>query len=101
MNPLLAMQVAMTRQDPDGTKTDALNENERVDLPTMIAAYTINGAWLMHHDRETGSIEVGKAADLVVLDRDLFKLPAAEVGKAQVDLTLLDGEIVFDRNAKR
>jgi len=100
VNPLLAIQVAMTRQDPEGTRPDVLNANERVDLATMIAAYTINGAWLMHQDDRTGSIENGKAADIVVLDHDLFKLPAAHVGKAQVDLTLLDGEIIYDRNAK-
>ena len=40
----------------------------------MIAAYTIEGAWLMHQE-ETGSIETGKAADFVVLEKDLFKIP--------------------------
>ena len=97
VDPLQAIQVAMTRQDPEGVKTDVLNASERVDLPTMIAAYTINGAWLMHHDRETGSIETGKAADFVVLDQDIFKLPAAKVGTAKVDLTVLDGEVIYRR----
>jgi hypothetical protein len=63
----------------------------------MIAAYTIEGAWLMHHQDQTGSIEAGKAADIVVLDRDVFKVPAAQIGEARVDLTLLDGEVVYRR----
>ena len=47
-------------------------------LATMIAAYTINGAWLVHHERENGSIEVGKQADIVVVDRNLFEIPGSD-----------------------
>jgi predicted amidohydrolase YtcJ len=97
VNPLAAMEVAITRQDPENVRTDVLNEAERVDLPTMIAAYTIEGAWLMHHDNDTGSIETGKAADIVVLDRDIFKLPPAELDAVRVDLTMLDGKPVYQR----
>jgi len=98
VNPLAAMEVAITRQDPDNVRTDVLNENERVDLATMIAAYTIEGAWLMHHEKETGSIETGKAADIVVLDRDIFKIPPAELDAVRVDLTMLDGKPVYERS---
>lgn len=97
VNPLPAMQVAMTRQDPDGVRNEVLNEAERVDLPTMIAAYTIDGAWLMHHETDTGSIETGKGADIVVLERDLFKVAPREIGRVRVDLTMLDGEIIYRR----
>jgi hypothetical protein len=72
-----------------------LNEGERVSLASMIDAYTINAAWLMHQEDSTGSIEIGKKADLLVLDRDLFELPASEINEAKVLLTLLDGEVVF------
>jgi predicted amidohydrolase YtcJ len=101
VDPLQAIQVALTRSDPEGVKTAVLNASERVDLATMIDAYTINGAWLMHQERETGSIETGKAADLVVLDRNIFKLPPEKVGTAKVDLTYLDGEQVYRRDAQR
>ena len=98
VNPLPAIQVALTRQDPDGVRTDVLNESERVDLATMIAAYTIEGAWLMHQEKETGSIEAGKAADFVVLEKDLFKIPAGQVGGVRVDLTMLEGEVLYRRS---
>ena len=98
VNPLAAMEVAITRQDPDNVRTDVLNAGERVDLATMIAAYTIEGAWLMHQEKETGSIEVGKAGDIVVLDKDLFKVPAAELDSVLVDLTMLDGKPVYERS---
>jgi predicted amidohydrolase YtcJ len=97
VNPLAAMEVAITRQDPDNVRTDVLNEAERVDLATMIAAYTIEGAWLMHHEKETGSIETGKAADIVVLERDLFKVPPAQMDGVRVDLTMLDGKVLYQR----
>jgi predicted amidohydrolase YtcJ len=65
----------------------------------MIAAYTIDGAWLMHQEKETGSIETGKAADFVVLEKDLFKIPTDEIGGVRVDLTMLDGEVLYERSA--
>ena len=61
----------------------------------MLRAYTVNGAWLCHDERTRGSLEAGKSADLIVLDRDLFAVPASEIGRARVLLTLLDGRAVF------
>jgi predicted amidohydrolase YtcJ len=95
MNPLLAIEVGITRQDPFDSAADVLNESERVDLETMIRAYTINVAWLMKNENKTGSIEVGKRADLVVLDHNLFEISPYEISDTRVEMTLLDGEIVF------
>ncbi len=64
----------------------------------MIAAYTINGAYLMHQDEITGSIETGKAADLVILDRNLFSTPVNDIHKARVLYTFLEGEKVYSLN---
>jgi predicted amidohydrolase YtcJ len=99
MNPLLAIQVALTRRDPEGGFEGVLNADERVDLAAMLAAYTINGAHVMHHEAQTGSIEVGKAADLVVLERNLFELAAEEIGDVRVARTLIDGETVYRSDA--
>jgi len=95
MNPLEAIQVAMTRRGPDDPPGDAWIPEERVDLETMLRAYTTNGAWLSHDEKSRGSLEPGKAADIVVLDRNLFKIPASEIGRVKVLLTLLDGRPVF------
>jgi predicted amidohydrolase YtcJ len=95
MNPLEAIQVAMTRRGPDDPPGDAWIPEERVDLETMLRAYTINGAWLSHDEKARGSLEPGKAADLIVLGRNLFKIPASEIGRVKVLLTLLDGRPVF------
>jgi hypothetical protein len=61
----------------------------------MIAAYTINAAWLMHQEDKTGSIEVGKQADIAILDRQLFEIPAAEISEARVLLTMLAGDVIY------
>jgi len=96
-NPLDAIETAVRRQDAFAPSSATLNESERVSLAAMIDAYTINAAWVMHHENITGAIEVGKRADLVVLDRDLFAVPATEINEARVVMTLLDGEVIWPR----
>ncbi len=98
LNPLEAIQVAVTRRPLDG-KGPAWGQP--CDLPAILAAYTINGAWLGRLEAETGSLEVGKAADLVVLSRNLFEIPAREIGKVKVELTMLEGRVVYDSSGLR
>jgi len=66
------------------------------DLATAIEMMTINPARLMRQGDTTGSIEVGKYADIVVLDRNLFDMRAEQIGNVKVQATLLQGEAVFD-----
>lgn len=101
MNPLLAIEVGITRRDPWSNSGPPLNPSEAVDLPTMIEAYTINGAYTMGLDDVQGSIKVGKRADLVVLNRNLFDLPAHEISEAFVTETIFSGETVYERPTTR
>ena len=95
MNPLDAIQVAVTRRGIKEPSGPPWMPDEVVDLPLMLAGYTINGAFLNFQESETGSIEVGKAADLIVLDRNLFEIPPREIHLAKVLLTFLEGSEVF------
>ena len=95
MNPLDAIQVAVTRHDPALPPGAPWIPEELVDLPTMLAGYTINGAYVNFQERETGSIEEGKAADLVVLDHNLFDVAPSEIHTTKVLLTLLEGKEVY------
>lgn len=95
LNPLDAIEVALTRRGVDAPAGPAWIPEERADLARMLAAYTINGAYATRSEQQTGSIEVGKAADLVVLDRNLFEIPATEISATRVLLTLLEGRAVW------
>jgi hypothetical protein len=102
-NPLEEMHVAVNRIGfPDQTYApnsettdDPFLPDEAVDLPTAIEAFTRGSAFVNHLDDVTGSIESGKLADLVVLDRDLFAHPVTELYGAKVELTLIEGERVY------
>jgi predicted amidohydrolase YtcJ len=95
MNPLDGMEVAITRRGIDAIDREAWIPEERVDLETILTAYTRGGAYAMHQERWVGSLEAGKRADIIVLDRDLFRLAPEEIHRARVLWTLLDGKEVF------
>jgi predicted amidohydrolase YtcJ len=93
MDPLVGIYSALTRARLDGT--DAWRTEQRVDLETAIGAYTMGGAYANHVEDRRGSITVGKQADLVVLDRDLFELDdPSEVVETHVTAAVVDGEVV-------
>jgi predicted amidohydrolase YtcJ len=92
-NPLRAAQVAVTRRLP-GTDAEPLLPGQSLTLAEVLAAYTAGSAYVNHLD-ETGAVEVGKLADLVVLDRDPFAGPPEEIASASVEFTYVGGERVF------
>jgi len=92
LNPLDAIQVGVTRRDPAAGSGPAWLPDELVDRDAMLACFTRNGAFANFEETATGTIEPGKAADLIVLDRDPFTVPAAEIARIRVLLTLLEGQ---------
>ena len=95
MAPLEGIEVAVTRRGPTEGPGPAWIPEERVSLATMLAAYTIGSAYAAFNERETGSLEVGKSADLIVLDRNLFAIPPHEISETKVLLTLFAGREVY------
>ncbi|HEX4824257.1 MAG TPA: amidohydrolase [Candidatus Polarisedimenticolaceae bacterium] len=95
VDPLPAIQVGVTRSDPDAATVSSFIPEERVSLESMLEGYTRRGAWIDFREKETGTIEAGKAADLVVLEHDLFAIPPNEIGRTRVLLTLLDGQEIY------
>jgi predicted amidohydrolase YtcJ len=94
-NPLLEMEVAITRVSELERSGSPFLPDERLSLDEALAAFTIGSAYVNHLDTETGTIEVGKLADLVVLDRNLRAADAGPVGEARVQGTWLEGVEVF------
>lgn len=89
------LEGAITRKAPDGGEVP-LAPNEAIDLPAAIRAMTIDSAYLMNLEKEVGTLELGKRADIIVLDKNLFEIPSEEINSTQVLLTIFNGEVVYD-----
>jgi len=90
-NPLEEIEVAVTRMGEKGQTKEPFLPEERIALRDALAAFTIGSAYVNFQDDRTGSLEVGKLADLIVLDRNLFAIRPEEISEAKVLLTLLGG----------
>ncbi|MCA9113784.1 MAG: amidohydrolase [Planctomycetaceae bacterium] len=92
-NPFLGMWTTLTRQ-PRWTD-DPLHPEQRISREQAIRLYTINNAWLTFEEKQKGSLEPGKLADLVVLQQDILTCPVDEVKDIQVHETWLGGKVVY------
>lgn len=93
--PLKAIQIALTRQEiGKEDSTDPLPPAaERISLEEAIRASTIDAAYQLRLDDKVGTIEVGKRADLIVIDKNLFDLAPSEISSARVVMTVMDGRV--------
>jgi len=94
-SPLLGIYAAVTRQTLAGEPEEGWFPEERVDLETALRAYTINNAWAAGEEESKGSLEPGKLADIVVVDRDLFSLDPAMLKNCRVLYTIVGGQVVY------
>ncbi len=94
-NPWVGIETMVTRQIP-GAEGEAWNVEYAVSLDKAIEIFTLGGAYAMNQEHKTGSIKVGKAADMIVLSHNLFEIPKGGIHKTQVLLTLLDGQVIYD-----
>ena len=104
-NPFHGIQAGVTRniynddyerelQGPDDERF-LLGAHERLTLKQMIEAYTINGAYELFREDEIGSIEPGKKADLIVIDKDIFNIDVLDIHNIVVEQTIFNGNIVY------
>ena len=97
LSPIVQIEMGHTRQEfgaPDAPVQPL--ESERLSVESLVRGFTIDAAYQMHLDDEIGSIEVGKKADLVVLDQDIFNVDPYSIHKTRVVLTVMDGEVVYE-----
>jgi predicted amidohydrolase YtcJ len=105
-DPMLAIEIGITRTVPEGSEiyvdpdyTNALNPSEDVTVKQMITSFTINGAYAAFKEHEIGSLEVGKKADFIVLDQNLFKIDPKQIHLTTVLLTFFEGQEVYRSEA--
>ncbi|NNL56029.1 MAG: amidohydrolase family protein, partial [Woeseia sp.] len=94
--PFVNIEQAVTRANEDGM---AFNSSERIDIHEAIASYTINGAIALNQADSVGSIEVGKKADLALLNQNIVELAAQDnadrISDTEVLLTIFDGKVIY------
>ncbi len=93
-NVLMEVETAVNRVSPEDRLAAPFLPDEALEPMQALAAYTIGTAYVNHLETDTGSIEPGKSADLVVLDRDVLDCGAGHLGEAAVLMTLLEGEVL-------
>ncbi len=94
-NPMTILYAAVTRQTMDGKPDGGWFPEQRLDLETSLRSYTVNNAWAEGEEGSKGTITVGKLADLVVIDRDLFVIPGVQLKDAKVLMTMVGGRAVY------
>jgi predicted amidohydrolase YtcJ len=96
-NPLLGLYAAITRRDLDGRlPREGWRVEERLTPEEALKSFSLWGAYAAFRERDLGSLEAGKRADFVVLDRDPFAGPAEALLEAKVLRTVVAGETVYE-----
>jgi predicted amidohydrolase YtcJ len=92
----MEMETAVTRMDAISNEGGVLLPEQRISIAQAIEAFTIDAAYVNHQDDRTGSVEVGKLADLVVLSHDYFMVPDEDLKKIRSVLTVVGGRVVHE-----
>jgi len=97
LDPIGGIYAAVTRQTLDGKHPEGWFPEQKISLEEAVKGYTINGAYAEFSENIKGSVEKGKLADLVVLSRNIFKIPPEEIKKTEVKMTILNGKVIHKK----
>lgn len=98
IGPMVGLYAAVTRKGMSGGAFAA--DDEAISMPEALVGYTRNGAYLTFEEEVKGTLEPGMLADLVVLDRDLLTMDPEGIMNVKVDLTVVDGRVVYERGGR-
>ncbi|GAA0795483.1 amidohydrolase [Cupriavidus gilardii] len=96
-NPFYGLHAAVTRTDHEGRPINGWHPEEAMTLPQAFRAFTLDAAYAQHQEKTLGSLEKGKWADFILVDRDLFKVAPPDIWKIQVLETWVAGERVYTK----
>lgn len=97
LDPLSGIYAAVTRRTTDGRNPAGWYPEQKITLEEALMGYTRNGAYAEFAEADKGSIAEGKLADLVILNQNIFKIPAEKIIETQVKTTILGGRIVYQK----
>ena len=95
-NPMWGIHAAVTRQRRNGTPSGGWYPRQRISVTEAVWGYTTGPALVSGRNTQLGSLTPGKLADLIVLDRDIYKISPSEIAQAQVAVTVFDGKVVHE-----
>jgi predicted amidohydrolase YtcJ len=95
--PLEGIHAAVTRRTLDGKNPDGWIPEQRITVEEALRAYTIDAAYASFEETRKGSLERGKLADLVILDRDITAIRPEEIADVSVVSTIVGGGVAYDR----
>jgi len=95
--PLEGIWAAVTRQTLDGKHPEGWIPEQKISVEEALRAYTLGGAYASFEEASKGSLEKGKLADFVIVDRDITRIPPVEIRKARVIRTVVGGRTVYSR----
>ena len=98
--PLEGIYAAVTRRTLDDKNPSGWVPEQKIGVEDALRAYTIGGAYASFEEREKGTLEVGKLADLVIIDRDLFRVAPEAIREARINNTIVGGRLVYERSAE-
>ena len=74
--------------------------DERITLDQALKASTLDSAYVLDLEKQIGSLEVGKLADIVVLEKDLYKIPPGDISTTKVELTVMNGKVTYQAHPR-
>ena len=95
LDPLLGVYAAVTRRTLDGQHPGGWIPDQKITVGEALRAYTYGNAWALFMEQKWGALAVGRYADIVVLDRDLFAVPPEAIGSVKVRYTIVAGKVVY------
>jgi predicted amidohydrolase YtcJ len=101
LNPFYGLYAAVTRQDPEGRPEGGWHPEQRLDLQEALRGYTSEAAYAEFEEKEKGSIETGKLADMIVISANPAQIPPAMLLKITVLKVFVDGKLVYDAGSKQ
>lgn len=97
LDPILGIDAAVTRRTLDGANPQGWFPEQKITVQEAIEAYTLSNAYATFDEDRKGSLTPGKLADMVVLSQDILTIPATEIVKTEVIMTIVNGKIVYEK----
>ncbi|MGZ4965431.1 MAG: amidohydrolase family protein, partial [Limisphaerales bacterium] len=97
LDPMLTIYAAVTRRTLDDKHPNGWVPEQKITVEEAVRAYTLGSAYAEFQDKVKGTVTVGKYADLVMLDKNIFEINPNDIPTAKVAMTIVDGKIVYQK----